>query len=72
MSLQAQKKLPRRWYLDAISALMAAMLAYFVGRGLKGFLPLALLLVIFLLGMAYYFGRSAWRGLMLALGNEVV
>ncbi|WP_309696190.1 hypothetical protein [Armatimonas sp.] len=64
MSSSLQKVLPRRWYLDALSSLAFLALGVFLIRPLKAFPPLAVFVVLFHLGMAYFFGRSALRSLL--------
>lgn len=64
MRLSKQKELPpRRWYLDALSSLAFLLLGIFLVRPLKIVPIVAAVVVLFHLGMAYFFGRSALRGL---------
>lgn len=64
MPSQLQRVLPRSWYLDALSSLAFLALGILLIRPLKAFPPLAVFVVLFHLGMAYYLGRSAVRGLL--------
>lgn len=76
MPLQQQRRRqpapPRRWYQDAASALAFFLLAFFLTRGAKAALgPFAALFVFALTaGTAYFFARSAWRGLMDDRGGD--
>lgn len=64
MRASKQQELPpRRWYLDALSSVAFVLLGLFLVRPLKIIPVLAAVVVLFHLGMAYFFGRSALRGL---------
>jgi hypothetical protein len=56
--------LRRHWYLDALSALAFLGMAVFLLRPLKSIPALAFIVVLFNLGMAYFFGRAALRGIL--------
>jgi hypothetical protein len=61
----AQRKTASRyWYLDALSALAFLGMGLFLLRPLKSIPALAFIVVFFNLGMAYFFGRAALRGLL--------
>jgi hypothetical protein len=64
MPSSLQKTQPRRWYLDALSALAFLALGILLLRPLKAIPALAVFVVLFNLGMAYFLGRSALRGLL--------
>ena len=66
----SQRRLPgRSWYLDALSAVAFMALGVFLLRPLKAIPALAFVVVLFHLGMAYYFGRAAIRGLFRSREN---
>jgi hypothetical protein len=59
---------PRPWYQDALSAFAFACLAVTLGKGARNlFGPFGGLFVFALCGgLAWFFGRAAWRGLTAA------
>lgn len=64
MPMKRQQELPlRKWYLDALCSAAFLMLAIFLIKPLKVIPALAAMVVLFNLGMAYFMGRSALRGL---------
>jgi hypothetical protein len=71
MRSSLQKTQPRRWYLDALSALAFLALGILLVRPLKAIPALAFVVVLFLLGMAYFLGRSALRELLRVRGQDL-
>lgn len=63
--MRRQQRAPRAWYLDALSSLAYFALALVVAKAARGFGPLpALFAFVILAGLGWYFGKSAWRGLL--------
>lgn len=66
-----QKVQPRRWYLDGLSALAFLTVGVVLFKPLKAVPALAVFVVFFNFGMAYFLGRSALRGILaLRIGPE--
>jgi hypothetical protein len=64
-SLQKQQRLPRAWYLDALSSIAYFVLALVVGKAAGRLGPFAALFSFGILGgLGWLFARSAWRGLL--------
>ena len=64
MPLFSRQELPpRKWYLDALSCVAFVLLGALLLKPLKVIPALATMVVLFNFGMAYFFGRSALRGL---------
>jgi len=57
---------PRSWYVDALSAVAYLLLAFLLTAGAKRALgPIPALAVLTLTGgLCFFFGRSAWRGVL--------
>lgn len=58
----------RAWYLDALSAAAFAALAVFLGRALRMVPLVGIVVFLICAGFAWFFGRSAWRGICAARG----
>jgi|GEM_PF-5536770 hypothetical protein len=71
MASPTQQPPPRSWFLDALSALAFGLLSLLLAAATKRALgPIPALLVFAVLGgTGYFFGKSAWRGLLAARGK---
>ena len=71
-SPQHEQRAPRAWYVDALTAFAFFLLAFLMTAGAKRALgPIPALFVLILTGgTAYFFGRSAWRGLTEAFSGS--
>ena len=64
--MPAPNTVPRSWWLDALTGFAFFVVALALGKTAARIGGPALGLLFFLpnIGLAYWFGRSAWRGLL--------